>query len=85
MIGTPHIVHQKLSIPFDFPVVFTHHVFAPENRTLLDSLCRLGEERRHRAMVYLDSCVADARPDLKEQIASYFAALETHSVVTFLL
>ena len=72
--STPHIVQQKISVPFDFPVVFTHHVFAAENRALLDAICRLGEERRHRAMVYIDSCVAGARPDLKKQIAGYFDA-----------
>ena len=74
MPATPHIVSQKISVPFDFPVVFTHHVFAPENMALLDALCRLGEERRHRVMVYIDSCVAGARPDLQKQIAAYFAA-----------
>ncbi len=71
---TPKIVEQKIAVPFDFPVVFTHHVFAAENPVLLDAICRLDDKRRHRAMVYVDSFVAEARPDLTKQIASYFGA-----------
>jgi 3-dehydroquinate synthase len=63
---------QKLSVPFEFPVVFTHHVFAPENPVLRDTMNRLGENRRHRAMVYVDSNVAAADPGLTGRIIAYF-------------
>ena len=39
------IIEQKLSVPFDFPVVFTDHIFAPENRALAETLDRLRESQ----------------------------------------
>src|SRR4051794_25067423 len=72
MTGIPHIFQQRISVPFKFPVVFTNHVFAPKNRALVDALSRLGEERRHRAMVYIDSSVLAATPELPGLIQAYF-------------
>ena len=59
---------------WDFPVVFTHGLFHPENPVLRETLNRKGENRRHRAVVYIDSHVATARPGLVEDIRDYFAA-----------
>lgn len=49
---TTRVIEQTLSVPFAYPVVFTDHVFTPENRALLDALCRPGETLRRRAAVF---------------------------------
>ena len=65
---------QRITVNWDFPVVFTHALFAPANPVLADTLNRLGENRRHRAMIFIDGHVAGALPDLVSQAAAYFAA-----------
>ena len=35
-----HTTHPQFSVAFDYPVVFTQDVFAPDNHTLLEVLCR---------------------------------------------
>lgn len=67
-------IQQSISVNWDFPVTFTHGLFRPANRVLVDTLSRLGEGRRHRAMVFIDSHVANARPQLAAEVAAYFAA-----------
>ncbi len=67
-------IAQSLAVTWEFPVTFTHGLFRAENPVLLDTLCRLPEERRHRAMVFVDSQVAAARPKLAEEITAYFSA-----------
>jgi 3-dehydroquinate synthase len=66
-------IEQRVTVNWDFPVTFTHGLFRAENRTLVDTMRRLGEERRHRALVFVDSHVAAARPDLVREIGNYFA------------
>ncbi len=73
MTSDPLILH-KLSHPIAYPVVFTENVFDPDNRALVDALDRLKENRVHRAMVFIDSNVADAQPELIQQIIQYFEA-----------
>lgn len=51
-------IHQSFAVPFDYPVVFTHGVFRPENTALVDVLTRRGEDRLHRVAVYIDAGVA---------------------------
>lgn len=67
-------VAQRLSVAFDFPVVFTSGVFVPENPVLVDTLDRLNEGKCHRALVYLDKNVVLHQPSLLPQIDAYFAA-----------
>jgi 3-dehydroquinate synthase len=67
-------IQQRIGVNWDFPVVFTHAVFAAANPVLLNALDRLGENRRHRAMIFIDSHVARARPSLAEEATAYFAA-----------
>jgi 3-dehydroquinate synthase len=69
-----HVVHQRIAVEWDFPVVFTHGLFQPNNPVLVDTLDRKGEDRRHRAMVFVDSHVAEARPGLIEHINGYVEA-----------
>ena len=67
-------IRQQISVSWDFPVTFTHGLFASENPVLVETLDRLGEGRRHRALVFIDSHVADAHPQLAEQVCAYFLA-----------
>lgn len=73
-VKTPHLVRQRIDVHWDFPVIFTHALFAPTNPILADTLNRLGENRRHRAMVFIDSHVAQSLPALPDQVAAFFAA-----------
>mgnify|MGYP001039277363 CR=1 FL=1 len=63
---------QAISVPFDYPVCFTRDLFHLDNSLLADTLNRLGEDRRHRAAVYIDSGVAEAFPGLSADILKYF-------------
>jgi len=65
-------IHQQLSVSWDFPVCFTHGLFAAENALLAQTLDRLREGRRHRAMVFLDAQVAAGNPELPGQMVAYF-------------
>ncbi len=65
---------QRLSVPFDFPVLFCRDLFAPENGLLLDVLRRREPGRRHRAMVVAERPVLDANPGLADRIRDWFAA-----------
>ena len=64
--------HQRISVPFDYPVHFTHHVLSADNPLLAGAMNRLGEDRRHRAIAYVDGGLAAAQPDVMERIKEYF-------------
>ena len=65
-------IQQTIAVTWDFPVTFTHGLFRPANRVLVDTLQRLNETRRHRALVFIDSHVATARPNLSAEVTAYF-------------
>ena len=69
-----HTVLQRIDVSWDFPVVFTHALFDPANPVLVSALHRKSEDRRHRAMVFIDNQVAEALPALADQVTAYFAA-----------
>ncbi|MEK0447027.1 MAG: AroB: 3-dehydroquinate synthase, partial [Verrucomicrobiota bacterium] len=69
-----HTYLQNISVHWEFPVVFTHHLFAPSNPVLLETTRRRGENRKHRCMVYVDSHVLSAQPELSAEISAYFHA-----------
>ncbi len=71
---TTTTVPQRIEVRWEFPVVFTHAVFAPANPVLVETLNRLGENRRHRAMLFIDGHVAKANPSLADRATAYFAA-----------
>ena len=73
-MDSPRTYHQQLSVNWDFPVVFTNHLFNPANQVLVNTTRRLGETRRHRAMVFVDSHVLAGIPDLPARVAAYFLA-----------
>ena len=71
----PADVHvNSFAVSFEYPVVFTRGVFAADNPLLAETMDRLGEGRRHRAMVAIDSGLDEATPDLQRLIKEYFHA-----------
>jgi len=74
MIKSSKTVRQQIKVGWEFPVVFTHGVFDPANLTLVETLNRLEENRRHRAMVFIDGHVAGALPSLPAAAEAYFSA-----------
>ncbi|NTU42174.1 MAG: 3-dehydroquinate synthase [Nitrospirales bacterium] len=63
-------IRQQFKVSYDFPVIFTHDVFAPENRVLCDVLAESGQ-KRNRMLVVIDSCIFDSTPALIGQIERY--------------
>ncbi len=66
------VYHQHFSVAFDYPVHFTRKVFDSKNDLLARTVNRLGENRVHRAAVYVDSGLNEARGGLAEKIEEYF-------------
>ena len=64
-------VQQRIEVQWDFPVVFTHAIFAPTNPVLAETLNRRGENRRHRAMVFIDGHVPAGREPLRKNYGSW--------------
>ncbi len=64
---------QKFSVPFTYPVWFTHHVVDPSNKTL-SSILRPPSAGPARALVVVDTGLADASKHLTRQIERYFRA-----------
>jgi 3-dehydroquinate synthase len=62
---------QRLVVPFEFPVLFTDHVFSPANAALHSALTRLNETRRPRAILYIDAGAETASPGLTESAAAW--------------
>jgi len=71
-MASQDVYHQSISVPFEYPVHFTHNLLAHGNELLAETLDRLGEHRRHRAIVYVDGGLASAQPHFIDQIKEYF-------------
>jgi 3-dehydroquinate synthase len=69
---------QRFSVPFEYPVYFTENVFAPDNPHLLEALTRKEPMRRHRLAAIVERAVAEAWPELPDDIARYAARHRTH-------
>lgn len=67
----PDVHEQRFSVSFDYPVVFTRDVLAPDNLALLSVIKRREPTRRHRLFVVLDSGLAQAQPQLAQRCAAY--------------
>ncbi len=68
------VIHERFSVPFEYPVWFTRDVFAPGHALFASVIDRLGEKRRHRVLLYLDRNVAAAHPKLGARILDYAEA-----------
>ena len=68
------VIHQRLTIPFDYPVRFTEGILRPDHSVLVDAISRREPERRHRVFVIVDGGLPPLRPELTQEIDSYVAA-----------
>jgi 3-dehydroquinate synthase len=64
---------QTFSVPFRYPVCFTHGVFDPAN-PVLASILRPGTAGAARVLVVVDGGLSLAMPGLTRQIQRYFRA-----------
>ena len=60
-------------MPFEYPVTFTRDAFYPGNTVLVDALTSREPGRVHRALVVVDSGVAQGQPGLLARITEHFA------------
>jgi 3-dehydroquinate synthase len=67
------VIRQRITVPFEYPVVFTRGLFHRDNPALRNALTEREPDRRHRALVVLDAGFAAAWPEAREQLAAYFA------------
>ena len=74
--GSSHDV--TFSVNFDYPVIFTHDALSPENRSFVDVVSKNEPEKRHKIIVFIDSGVADARPDITDLLTKYVQVHKTH-------
>jgi len=80
MKHTPPYI-QSFSVPFEYPVYFTNHLFSPDNPVLSAAAGRLNESRRHRCMVFVDTGVAEAHKDLLSAVHEYFKSRSSDMVL----
>src|SRR5262245_42888062 len=69
---------QRFTVSYEYPVHFTERLFAPENPTLVSTLCRMEPDRRHRCLVFVDDGLLAARPALADEIAAYATCHARH-------
>jgi len=66
------VYRQEFAVTFEHPVHFTRALFDGKNPLFADVINRLGEDKRHRVFVCIDSGLADKHPDLVGEIKEYF-------------
>ena len=65
-------IEQRIVAPFEFPVIFTDHLFRTDNAALHSVVTRLGEANP-RAMIYVDARADSATPGLAKMAAAWCA------------
>lgn len=65
---------QRFSVPYEYPVVFTERMLAPENLALVEAMARIEPDKQHRFAVFVDDGLLAARPTLANEIGAYAAA-----------
>lgn len=65
-------IEQVIQVPYTYPVLFTRDVFDPENPMLANVSTRDGAGRVRKALVVVDAGVAEAFPELRNEITRWF-------------
>jgi len=73
---------QEIQVSYSYPVSFTRGVFDIANPLLADTVAACGDAGPHRVLVYVDSGVAEAHPELIQRIGRY---VEQHADVLTLV
>ncbi|MBX2878618.1 MAG: 3-dehydroquinate synthase [Granulosicoccus sp.] len=74
---TNEVIVQHFIVPYEYPVHFTENLFDKDNSTLEQILTSHTQTGKQRALVFVDSGVTEALPDLCNQILSYTKARES--------
>jgi len=67
------VIQRSIQVSYRLRVHFTKNAFAPGNPLLNEILVNNETQRTHKVLVVLDEALAKARPELPEQISTYFA------------
>lgn len=67
-------INQTFNTAFDYPVEFTRAAFNADNSTLFDLIARHQDREHHRVMVFADSHLTEAQPELIQNLSQYFEA-----------
>jgi len=71
-------IHQQFSITYSYKVLFTKHLFDPENVLFLNTLREDQHEGSRKLVFVIDSEVAAHHPSLKSAIQTYCSAFPEH-------
>ncbi len=72
------VLHQKFSVPFEYDVLFTKHLFDIENKVFLETIRKHTQNFPVKVYFIIDDQVARHHPALTDQIKQYFQAYGTH-------
>jgi 3-dehydroquinate synthase len=64
---------QQFSVPYQYPVYFTHGLFDQDNPILEKVVAGSGDAKQHRVLVYIDDGVVEATPGIEKHITAYLA------------
>ncbi len=67
-------IRQSFTVSYSYPVLFTHNVFEPANKTLARTLMKNRSGPRARVLMVVDAGLAAATPGLTRKIERYFRA-----------
>ncbi|MCY7297263.1 3-dehydroquinate synthase [Alteromonas sp. a30] len=66
-------IQATFSLPFSYPVTFTENAFNTDNSTLITLLAQANSQnRKAKTVIIVDKGVADANPELCENMQKYF-------------
>src|SRR5574341_852231 len=65
------VYHQRFAVEYDYPVHFTHDLFARDNPVFVSALTRKEPTKRHRFLAFIDADVAASWPALAHDVAAY--------------
>ena len=63
---------QRLNISYEYPVIFCHDIFAPDNQILADLLSSSDKNIRANIIVWFDNGLAVAQPSLIKKARAWF-------------
>lgn len=71
------ILHQRFEITYNYPVVFTDHLFDPGNNTLADIIKKFSSQRKlTKILTVVDNGLFEHYPQLEVRIINKLRALE---------
>lgn len=68
-----HALRGRFTVSYDYPVLFTDHLFAPGNDCLRQQLTA-GQHGRVTVLIFADQQLLQCNPQLAGQISSWFSA-----------